>query len=263
MIYRGLLHAHSTHSYDGKLSLTELKAEAMARGLSFICMTEHTDQMTPEGARAFVAECRSLSDQSFVFVPGFEVPYGYAHVLHFGATDFQTKGAENAAELTAWRRVTPLVVLAHPVRNAFVVDEPLRATIDGVEVWNQQYDGKAVPRTRSVALLEALRQEKPLLATGGVDIHRREHFGSPVTSIELPALSEVGILSALKRGQFSYGHEGYRVYATTTLRMSGWNRTVSFGSCAVIALGKLVNRTLARFGLRLPKTMTRAIRQRV
>ena len=81
MEVKGILHCHSTYSYDAKLSLPELKKLLQKKGLSFACMTEHTDELTKERAVAFVEECRSLSDGSFIFIPGFEVPYKHAHIL--------------------------------------------------------------------------------------------------------------------------------------------------------------------------------------
>jgi predicted metal-dependent phosphoesterase TrpH len=263
MTYRGILHAHSTHSYDGKLSLSELKAVLKTQGVAFACMTEHTDQMTPEGARLYVEECRALSDETFVFVPGFEVPYGKAHVLHIGAEDFVCQEATTKVELAAWRQVAPLVVLAHPVRNAFVVDGALLSVLDGIEIWNQQYEGKGAPRTKSVALLNALRRQKPLLATGGIDLHRVEHLGSPYITLEIDTLSEREIVSALSAGQCSFGSARHNIKATEVWQPSLVTQLESYVSCAVISVGKAVNRTLAARGIRLPKGLVRSIRGRV
>ncbi len=263
MIFRGIIHAHSTHSYDGKLSLLELKALLKDKGLSFACMTEHTDQLTHEAAAVFMAECRELSDETFVFVPGFEVPYRNAHVLYIGAEYFVTSEAKTGADLEAWRRCSPLVVLAHPVRNRFVVDAALLATIDGVEIWNQQYEGKVAPRTRSVTLLNSLRQQKPLLATGGTDFHRAEHLGSPYTTLELDVFNKEAIVSALRKGIYSFGNSTYSIAAMEYWVPSLATKLQSGASCAVISIGKTVNRTLARFGVRLPKPLVRVIRGRV
>ncbi len=263
MIYRGVIHVHSTHSYDGKVSLTELKAMLQSCGVSFACMTEHADKLTKEAATAFVAECQQLSDASFVFVPGFEVPYKDAHVLHIGATTFVASVAHNAETLAAWRREAPLVVLAHPVRNRFVVDEVLLRQLDGIEVWNQQYDGKRLPRTKSVALLTSLRRQKELIATGGIDLHRREHLGSPYTTLELPVLTTAAIVAALKAGQGRFGYEEFWFDAITPWVPTWHARLQSVYACSVIVLGKGVNAVLAKLGLRLPKGLVRMIRARV
>ena len=262
MKHIGALHLHSTHSYDGKLSLLELKQLFQKNGLSFACMTEHSDTLTAETAAVFVAECRALSDESFVFVPGFEVPYQQAHILHVGATQFVTAFAD-ATTLRAWRQVTPLVVLAHPVRNNFVVDETLADCLDGVEVWNQHYDGKRAPRPRSFTLLSALRKKKPLIATGGIDLHRAEHFGSPLVQLELAELSETAVISALKAGQFTFGNNEYTSGAKAEAALPLSLRLKSALSIVVIMIGKNVNAALAAGGLSLPKPLKRFIRGRV
>lgn len=262
MIHIGALHLHSTHSYDGKLSLSEVKQLSQKNGLSFACMTEHSDTLTPETAAAFVAECCALSDDTFVFVPGFEVPYKNAHVLHIGATDFVTAVADETS-LRTWRNCTPLVILAHPVRNEFEVDDTLAECLDGVEVWNQHYDGKRAPRPRSLALLSTLRQKKNLIATGGIDLHRAEHFGSPLMHLELTELSEASVITALKAGRFTFGNTEYTLEAKGTVQLSFKLRLKSVLSIVVISIGKNVNAALAAGGLSLPKSVKRFIRGRV
>lgn len=261
-VYKGVLHMHSTHSYDGKMSLRELKDFLLARGISFACMTEHTDQMQKEDADAFVRECRALSDDTFVFVPGFEVPYKNAHVLHIGTTVFVTNFA-NTAQLKLLRKQTPLVILAHPVRNKFIVDETLLSCIDGVEVWNQQYEGKAYPRTKSLTLLTKLRKEKKLIATGGLDLHRKEHFGTPMTHLEMSELSEETIVAALKNGAYAFGTEGIRIGAFDEWKPTMLARCKSRIAILIINTGKYINKALFSVGLRLPQGLTRAIRANV
>lgn len=255
----GALHLHSTHSYDGKLSLTELKSFLKERGVQFACMTEHTDYLSKEFAAAFVNECHELSDDTFLCIPGFEVPYKNAHVLHIGTTEFISSVA-NAAQLQLWRKVSPLVLLAHPVRNSFVVDEPLLATIDGIEVWNQQYDGKALPRGKSIALLDTLRNQKPLLASGGLDFHRPEHFGSPLITLEANAFNTASIIDALKTGHYSFGSDAKQYHATGPIDFSIAEHTKSRVLTSIISFGKGLNALLAKVGLRLPARLRKAVR---
>lgn len=258
----GVIHLHSTHSYDGKLSLPELKTFLQERGIQFACMTEHTDYLDAAHAAAFVAECQELSDDSFSFVPGFEVPYKDAHVLHIGTTEFISATA-TAAQLQLWRKVAPLVVLAHPVRNQFLVDEPLLTTIDGVEVWNQQYDGKILPRSKSVSLLTQLRQQKKLIATGGLDFHRLEHFGCPLLTIDVPAFNTASIIDTLRTGAYTFGSEALQLSGTGPIALSLRKKTVSRLQTGFIAFGKAINALLARFGMRLPRAASRAVRRRL
>lgn len=262
----GALHIHSTHSYDGKVPLARLRELALARGLRFLCMTEHTDTLTSETATAFVHECAALSDEQFVFIPGFEVPYKDAHVLHIGAANFVSPVAD-AAQLSQWRHAASLVILAHPVRNKFTVDEPLAAVLDGVEIWNGQYDGVTVWRPRAARLLETLREANPsLIAMAGLDLHREEHFGQPTVTLTVQEFSTSAILEALKSGAFTIapsttvpvqGREPLMPHITLALRVrSAW-------STFVIAAGKVINRSLRALGIKLPRQWVAKVRQRV
>lgn len=261
----GAIHAHSTHSYDGKLPLGELKKLLFKHGLSFCCVTEHTDELTPEGAAAFVAECEKYTDQAFAFIPGFEVPYKDAHVLFIGTTKFWGQTADSAS-LWDWRSSTPWVVLAHPVRNRFVVDDPLLEVIDGIEVWNEQYEGKAAPRFRSLRLLQTLQQTRPeLLATGGLDLHREEHFGAPLIELETYTVDGEEILNQLRHGFYDIKSKRVVLDSHGAFKKGGGflTKLKSVVSIMFINTGKAINALLAMMGLRFPKGLSRFIRGRV
>jgi predicted metal-dependent phosphoesterase TrpH len=264
MEYTGIIHAHSTYSYDAKLSLIELKSFLVERGIHFVCMTEHVDLMTPESAEKFVAECRALSDSSFLFIPGFEVPY--KHVLMVGMTEFFKNYTKTIEELREWSERAKFVILAHPVRNQFLVDDGLLGEIDALEVWNQQYEGKRVPRTRSLNLLHELRLKKQfLLGTGGVDFHRSEHMGGPFVTLEAGELTTEAIISKLTTGAFRV-HSPHASFYGTIPDIDAQikkHRLESILSVCVITLGKFVNRIFAHFGLSLPKGLKQLIRKRL
>jgi len=249
---------HSTYSYDGKENLLSLRDFLVERGISFCCLTEHTDYMTVEQAQRFAQECKALSTGTFLFIPGFEVPYSGTEVFLGQKAD--------ADILRKWSKASVMTVLAHPVRNAFVVDETLEEILDGVEIWNQQYEGKRVPRQRSVRLLEKLQKKNPeLLATGGLDFHRKDHFGSPLFTLQLPTLTSYGVLEALKKGMYTFGTDSVSVSSLGIWKgnTSFYCRMQSLASIAVIVCGKKVNATLAYFGFRFPKKLTQLIRSRV
>ncbi|MDC1205442.1 PHP domain-containing protein [Candidatus Pacebacteria bacterium] len=269
MKYTGVVHMHSTYSYDGKVSLPDLKQLLMKEGISFACMTEHSNEMTKESATHFVEECRRLSDESFVFVPGFEVPYKdpkVFHVLMIGATEFVCAYAHDAQALRAWASCAGLVVLPHPVRNKFQYDETLLDIADGVEIWNQQYDGKCVPRTGSYKLLQTLRKEKPsLFATGALDFHRVEHLTYPRYQIEVDAVSEASIIDALVKAKCTFGNHDHTINPTGDWEEANsvMVRVSSIASTTIIYISKKISKGLAHLGLRFPKSIKRAIRSRV
>lgn len=261
-----LIHCHSKYSYDAKMSLAELKELCKVNGVQVVCMTEHTNQMTSEQAKLFVEECERLSDESFLFIPGFEVPYKRAHVLMIGARNFCGNFAQTGAELALWGEVAQFVILAHPVRNNFDVDATLLAHIDALEVWNQQYEGKQVPRTQSLKLYADLKKKKEgLVAAGGVDFHRREHFGAPLVHLNIETFTEAAIIEKLKIGACTIVSEHAVVYGTlpNSTELIQKYRIQSFFSVTVIVLGKWVNKLLAVAGISLPKWLKQLVRQRV
>lgn len=274
MIAKGVLHVHSTFSYDGKVSLEKLRDLFVANGLSFCCLSEHTDYLSVAQAQQFAQQCRALSTGTFVFIPGFEVPYDVqkkngqyknAHILLYGTEVFLAQKA-NELILKQWSSTAALTVLAHPVRNAFEVDQTLLQVLDGVEIWNQQYEGKRVPRPRSVRLLRALQKKVPqLLATGGLDFHRVDHLGSPVCTMEVSVLTRASIISALQSGAYTFGTTKVSVSSLGMWQGNGSfvQGAISTFSIATIMCGKKVNALLAYFGIPLPKTIVRFIRKRV
>lgn len=260
----GLIHVHSTYSYDGKESLVNLKQFLVTHGINFCCLTEHTDFLTKEKAESMVKEAKALSDENFIFIPGFEVPYKEAHILLIGSEVFLGQTADGGL-LREWSQQSALTVLAHPVRNKFIVDELILEVIDGVEVWNQQYEGKIVPRPKSIRLLETLKLKKSqLLATGGTDFHRQEHFGAPIYQIGVEQLSAGAILKKLKSGDYTFGNDKLKVSSQGTWPGRGakdyWQSVLSV---AIISLGKGTNKTLARFGFRLPRFLKQIVRRKI
>ena len=275
----GILHAHSKYSYDAKLTLSEIRDICLKNNVQFVCMTEHVDELIEDEARDFVDECARFSDQEFLFIPGFEVPYkvntgdrgdalgnNHAHILMIGKRSFHGNYAPNIETLAKWAEGAGFVILAHPVRNQFLVDDGLLGLIDALEVWNQQYEGKRVPRTRSLELLEELRSRKHgLLAIGGVDFHRTEHFGTPLITLSVGTFSELAILEKLNIGAYTVSSPQATFFGTipNIAELQKKYRLQSALSVVVIVFGKFVNKRLAQFDIKLPKWMKEIVRKKI
>lgn len=263
---RAVQHVHSTYSYDGKESLSRLKELFVEQGVNCVLMTEHTDELTEQKAEMFVTECKKLSDEEFIFIPGFEVPYKKSHILMLGAHEFVAPKADELS-LRRWRDKADLAVLAHPHRNNFVIDMAMRDVIDGIEVWNAQYDGKIAPRFSSLALVEETPslEGDSLLRFGGLDLHRKEHLEGPVLEMEVEALVEQDILVALSAGEYIISCSGVYIPSKGV-----WNEPAKFIlqiksilSLVVIVLGKWVNKILKGCGVSLPKHWKEKIRTKI
>jgi hypothetical protein len=178
MNYSGIMHVHSTYSYDGEVSLAELRALCERVGIQFVCLTEHVEGLSEERKQAFIHECHERSDVAFLFIPGFEVPFSEAHILKLGGD---------------------ISVVAHPHRSGFVV--PTLCT--SVEIWNSQYDGKRFPRWTAVRWFQKIKKTHPdLYALAGVDLHRPSHLRGPRLVLDVDVLDEESILHAIREGRY-------------------------------------------------------------
>ncbi|MBP9863858.1 hypothetical protein KBC54_00205 [Patescibacteria group bacterium] len=266
----GLVHLHSTHSYDGKLSLSEIRDLAVRDGISFVCMTEHTEGMDEEKMQKFIDECRSVSDDRVSFIPGFEITSGNSHTLAIGVSSPVQIGIpiemmKKAKADGAW------IVLAHPHRNQFEIQDAHLAVLDGIEIWNGQYDGKHVPRTAAVSYLSFLRRKLPkLLASAGLDLHRASHWGGPRIHLDIESVGAQAsprpvssIVTGLKMGKFEIVRGS--VHIPSDRPMPTVQRTMYAVSSAIrvglIRMGKWVSSTASHAGLQLPKTLKENIRR--
>lgn len=262
----GVLHLHTTYSYDGKLSLDELKGFLVEHNVQFALITEHTDEMTKDAGEEFIAACREKSDERIVLVPGFEVPYGGRHILMVGAHRFVRGGIDNTSDdIREWRNAVELAVFAHPHRNDFSVDRTMEEILDGIEVWNSQYDGKFTPRFKSLALLRRLeRRGKKMRAYAGLDLHREEHEGGPRIAIENIGLSYGDIMNALKNGRYTL--EKGKVFVSSEGNVLGnilFLRVKSLFFIGIVSFLKRVSRYTKALGIPVPQKLRRRIRSKL
>ena len=59
MKVEGLFHVHSDYSGDGRNSIAELAAFCRAKGFGFLCLNEHSPDMTEEKWEKYVGADRS------------------------------------------------------------------------------------------------------------------------------------------------------------------------------------------------------------
>ncbi len=203
MKVRGVVHVHSNYSHDGVLPLSELKKQLFSHGVSFCCITEDAKEMTPTTAAAFVDECHQLSDQAFVFIPGFEVLYQGAQLLLIGTSVF--RGAQiDESELLSWREVTPLMFLARGAAVGKDIDDALLALLDGIEVWNQNCDGSWAPDFESLATLRQLQVHKPeLRAIGGLGLYAPVRTFLPELELEIDTLEASEVVRQIGLGFYA------------------------------------------------------------
>lgn len=264
MTYDGILHAHSRYSYDGKLSLAELRSLLLARGISFACMTEHTDHLTEESFSNFLNECRSLSDETFLFVPGLEVSFPRAHVIASGISAIVNPQDDPYSLVKALKQQGSIIVFAHPHRSHFQAPEGVGELLDGVEVWNSQYDGKRVPRTASLEMLAENRKQFPnQSAFAGIDFHRVSHEGGPRIRIESDILDQASVIDALRNHRYTLASEWVTVDPDGTIHGVSPAEAKRMSATAVrnIEISKRASSLAKKLNIRAPKWLVSRLRR--
>ncbi|RJP23925.1 MAG: hypothetical protein C4520_05640 [Candidatus Abyssobacteria bacterium SURF_5] len=100
-------HMHTTRS-DGSGTVDDIKATAVARGLSAVIITDHCKSLTKAEWDSLVAETAAVSDGAFLALPGFEVTgsdgmFNRDHMLALGVSDpFVGDDAEELCPEEVW-----------------------------------------------------------------------------------------------------------------------------------------------------------------
>lgn len=175
MIARIAVHAHSTWSYDGTCTLTEVATLFRRLGFDGVLMSEHDRTFDQGRWEAYKAACQAAS-RGILIVPGieYEDDSHTVHVLVWGDLPFFA-GASTVGEiLRSVRAHNGVSVLAHPRRgNALeeLSDGDLEL-LDGIETWNRRYDGWSPPQRAR----DLLNLRPNLIEVVGLDFHRRLDF---------------------------------------------------------------------------------------
>jgi hypothetical protein len=201
-MFKGAIHLHSVYS-DGEFTLAELREALISAGCSFACMTDHAEYFDRQKTRDYAAECASLSDDRFRFIPGFEYScYERMHVLGLGVTEAAgTQDPQEVIRLIARRG--GVSIIAHPKNEFFGWIETFDELPNGIETWNSKYDGRYAPRAATFQLLERLRRRKPdMRAYYGIDLHWRRQYRGLLNLARCRSNSREEILGAFARGDY-------------------------------------------------------------
>jgi len=170
----GAIHVHSDYSHDGRDSLEQLREFGIQRGLSFLALSDHAEDLDEEIFDGYIARCAELSDDRFELIPGLE--YRFAghpglHLLALGLARYMdpvtpVEFLEQAGEQAR------LTILAHPVLCRYDIPDEVLASIQAVEVWNAAYNTRYLPDPRSIRILHEVRRSRPeVVGTVGLDQH--------------------------------------------------------------------------------------------
>jgi histidinol phosphatase-like PHP family hydrolase len=202
---RGVLHVHSLFS-DGEESLERLIEIFRQMGLSFAAVSDHAEVFDEARMEEYVRLCESLSDDRFLVIPGLEFALhgGDIHILGYGITR-RVRFSSMEQLVDGIHNEGGLAVLAHPPAGSTNMIGPIKAKLDGIEVWNARYDGVYAPRADSFQLLRRVRsQNVNAVAYCGIDLHKVSQTRKPVyTEVDIESLDRSAIMSALRAGRFT------------------------------------------------------------
>jgi histidinol phosphatase-like PHP family hydrolase len=219
MFLKGVFHIHSVFS-DGEESLERLVEQLRLAGMSFAAVSDHAEVFDERRMEEYVLLCNALSTESFVIIPGLEFALhgGDIHILGYGITRrLRFKSAE--ALVDGIHEAGGLAVLAHPPFGTINILGPVRAKLDGIEVWNGRYDGTHAPRADSFQLLRRIRSMNPKAAAYcGIDLHKSAQLRKPVyVELETERPERETILTALRNGNFTLHGSNIAIPSTGNL----------------------------------------------
>jgi hypothetical protein len=197
---RVLAHAHSTWSYDGRLTLGDWRRLAAERGCGAVLFAEHEESgWNAERYVSYVEACAAASDAGVRLIPGVEFSQGGQHVLCYGLRNWPDRPCSIDVLAHAAREQGCVLCLAHPGRYRWTYPASVLDAVDAIEVWNSSWvcDGSLGPHPRTIALAG----QRQLFV--GQDVHKRHHLGS--LYFQVPGDDPI---EALRTGAFEVVHAG-------------------------------------------------------
>jgi hypothetical protein len=230
-IIRGTFHFHSTYSHDGKNSLPEIASALQESGLSFCVMTEHFEDFDAAKFDRYVQEAKEVTESSgFLFIPGVEVDLAGLHTIVFPVRDyaevvrFASEGQDTGRPI--------FKVLAHPSKYSFdkILSHVEKYRINGIELWNQQADGRHLPPMDFLKRLGAQPWRNQCRYFFGCDLHSAKLVASNIISIAVGSdRTPETVAKALIEGDFVAGNSStgidYRNGSNKT-DFDSWLRTL-------------------------------------
>ena len=198
----GVIHVHSDYSRDGTDSLERLHAFALARGLAFVGLTDHAEDLDPARFAEYLRHCAAVSDARVQLIPGLEFRFeGFPglHLLALGLSRWIAPRTPDDFVRDAPRAAT-FTVVAHPVLTHHRIPAAVAAGIDAIEIWNASYNTRYLPDPRAIRLLHTVRRTRPdVVGTVGLDQHDSRNYRQ--TRVVVDANDDP--LGALKAGRFT------------------------------------------------------------
>lgn len=221
---RGVIHLHTSFSFDGSLSPARIAALCRDRGLSFAAIADHAESMDEDSMRRLAGECEEASGEDFVMIPGLEHRFRRGiHILAFGQR--RLVPARNLAEMFEEIHADGCVLVAAHCTSAGDLPRELVEILTAVEIWNVGRDTRVLPTSRQIPVYRRLAKAYPwLYATSGLDMHKGNEWACE-TVLDPPCeASDTEVLDRLRQGQFATESRWY----SFSSRPAGGYRELAF-----------------------------------
>lgn len=199
---RGVVHVHSAFSADGSLSIDEIARRCVDRGLSFVALTDHAEDVDQAAMRRLVAACQKRSRDGFVLIPGLEYRLSeQVHILAIGQYQLlDAPGVVDAIEAAFGDGC--VLVASHCTLDSDIPPRVLEI-LSAVEIWNVSRHTRFLPAGGGVAAYRQWSRAYPdLLAIGGLDMHSGREWGCAVVLERDCEVRQDTVLSELRAGRF-------------------------------------------------------------
>lgn len=203
----GIFHVHSNYSFDGNLSLGDLRDECEKRNFRFMIVTDHAEDFSSDKVEKFIDDCEKISGKGFLAVPGLEFAIDKEREIHLLVVGLEKQHLQNGIDgilERVWQSENhSFAVLAHPSRSRYYVPPGYDTKIHGIEVWNSAYNTRYLPDHEAIRLFASLKRRNPrLLGFGGLDLHDRSGFRGLRICMADECQTTLELLSHLKQGKF-------------------------------------------------------------
>jgi hypothetical protein len=174
----GVLHVHTSYSRDGLDTPEQVRDFAAERGIGFVGLTDHAEDLRADRWEGYVEHCRAASDAAVRLIPGLEFRFDGCpglHLLALGLSRWIEPGTPG--EFVAMTEgVSQFTIVAHPVLARYRVPPEVRAGVDAIEIWNASYNTRYLPDPRAIRLLREIRLARSgVVGTAGLDQHDRRN----------------------------------------------------------------------------------------
>lgn len=220
--YWGAVHVHTRLSHDGVHSIGELKDLFQNRGFHFACLTDHSQDLSPDQFEALRAECARFSDERFILIPGLEYSCdGEIHIMGIGISSMTTETTPEGV-IDHIHANNGVAVLSHPSKSRrYEFRDVWIRKLDGAEIWNRSVDSLLVPEPRSIKLFSEFRLINPSIgAFFGLDLHKERTLADIGIVVAARDLTCEQVVEALRQRQFRCWSRFFRMTATSSLSLT-------------------------------------------